>query len=66
MHDPLAAAAGRSGGLPGDGTLVFRLHFTDGTEGIFTALVPEPHALGLLALSALAVLPRPRRRRRSR
>ena len=43
-----------------DGLLTFNLSFTDGTTGIFTALIPEPASAGLLALLAPALL---RRRR---
>jgi hypothetical protein len=48
-------------GLSNDGTLVFRLTFTNGTSGIFTAAVPEPAALSLLALGATMFLLRHRR-----
>jgi len=48
-------------GLSNDGTLVFRLEFTDNTSGIFAAtvppvLVPEPAALSLLAFGATILL----------
>jgi hypothetical protein len=41
-------------------TVLFQLHFTDGSSGIFTAKVPEPSALviSLLALMGLVVLRR--------
>jgi hypothetical protein len=46
-----------STGLSNDGTLAFRLTFTDGTSGIFTAtIVPEPDALPLLAFAGLTLV----------
>ncbi|BBO32810.1 hypothetical protein PLANPX_2422 [Lacipirellula parvula] len=53
--------AGRSDdmstGLSNDGTLAFRLIFTDGTNGIFTAtIVPEPTAMALLVVAGLTVV----------
>lgn len=47
-------------GLADDGTLAFTLAFTDGTQGLFTTIVPEP-----AALSSLALLLAARRRRRT-
>ena len=41
-------------GLNDTGTLVFRLKFTDGSSGIFTATVPEPAGLTLLVAGTLA------------
>ena len=45
-------------GLSDDGTLAFNLFFTDGTSGIFTAVVPEPSSLALLGLGGVALLRR--------
>lgn len=43
-------------GLSNDGTLAFRLSFTDGTSGIFTAtIVPEPGAMVLVAAGLMLV-----------
>ena len=46
--------------LSNNGLLVFELTFTDGSNGIFTAAVPEPTAVSVLAIAAVAL-----RRRRS-
>lgn len=44
-------------GLSNDGTLAFRLTFTNGTSGIFTAkIVPEPTALTLLAAAGMLLI----------
>jgi hypothetical protein len=54
---------GRSTFFNADGTLAFRLDFTDGTSGIFTAAVPEPSTFALLAIGAVGIcLHRTRRR----
>ncbi len=43
---------GRSLSLNDNGLLAFELRFTDGSSGIFTALVPEPASVALLGLAA--------------
>ena len=48
--------------LNDQGEFAFRLYFTNVTEGIFVATVPEPATLTLLALAPLAALVRRRRR----
>ena len=45
-------------GLGNDGTLAFQLSFTDGTSGLFTAVVPEPSSLAVLGLGGVALLRR--------
>ncbi len=59
---------GNSGGEDGrpwsfndSGVLTFALSFTDGSAGVFTALVPEPVSAELLALGGLALLGRRKR-----
>jgi hypothetical protein len=53
---------GRAHSLAGDGELLMRLTFTDGSTGLFTAtLVPEP---GTAAMALAAILPMYGRRRR--
>jgi PEP-CTERM motif len=47
-------------GFSNDGTLAFGLTFTDGTSGIFTAVIPEPASVSLLAIGGLVMA---RRRR---
>ncbi len=42
---------GRASSFNDAGQLVLRLEFTDDTEGIFVATVPEPGTVGLLALT---------------
>jgi hypothetical protein len=43
-------------GLANDGTVAFRLTFTDGSSGIFTTRVPEPVAFAPLTVIALTLL----------
>lgn len=38
--------------------LVFRLYFTDGSEGVFVATIPEPGASGLVGLGLLSLIRR--------
>ncbi len=40
------------------GQLVFRLGFTDGSEGIFVATIPEPGTLAVFTMAGLAMLRR--------
>ncbi len=60
-----ATGSGGEDGLPrsfnDSGLLTFGLTFTDGSSGIFTALVPEPASVALLGLTAPLLL---RRRKR--
>ena len=51
----IAAFAGddTANGLGNDNRLVLRLGFTDGSEGIFTAVVPEPGAVAAVLLPAV-------------
>ncbi|MEM9753102.1 MAG: choice-of-anchor tandem repeat NxxGxxAF-containing protein [Planctomycetota bacterium] len=62
----LVAASGNQGGQPSlfndAGELVFRARFTDGSEGIFVATIPEPAAA--LAAAMLGLLAAGRRRTR--
>jgi hypothetical protein len=44
------------------GETTFRLRFTDGSEGLFVATVPEPAGAGLFAAGAALLLSRRRRR----
>jgi len=44
---------GRSTSFNNNGQLVFRLVFTDGSQGVFIANVPEPTSLALLAVGGL-------------
>jgi hypothetical protein len=55
---------GRGRSFSDAGLLTFRLAFSDGSSGVFTAFVPEPAAAGIL-LSPLAGLLLARRRRRA-
>jgi len=50
------------GAIDGD-TIAFVAHFRDGSKGVYTALVPEPASLSLLALTGTVLL---RRRGRGR
>lgn len=52
---------GRGVSFNDDGTLIYRLTFTDGSSGVFTSSVPEP--TGLLTLAAAALAASLRRRR---
>jgi hypothetical protein len=50
---------GRPSGFNDDGLIAFRAVFTDGTAGVFVAshaAVPEPGAIGLIAIAVLAIL----------
>jgi hypothetical protein len=51
--------------LTEDGRLAFELTFTDGTSGVFTAVVPEPTGIGALSTAGAAALLVRRRRRAS-
>lgn len=57
---PSHGATNGHGAFNDNGTLVFLLGFTDGTQGIFTATIPAPNAATLLACVGLAAA---RRRR---
>jgi len=48
-------------GPSNDGIVVFRLVFTDGSSGVFTAATPEPTSLSLLELGAMRLLVRRKR-----
>lgn len=54
---------GRGDLFTDSGQIFLSLDFTDGTSGIFIASVPEPSALGALALAVMALQRRTRRSR---
>ncbi len=61
---PSGGQDGRVRALNDSGVVVFRLGFTDGSDGIFTmALVPEPQSASLL-VTAIALVGQVQRRRR--
>jgi hypothetical protein len=43
------------------GEVFFRVDFTDGTSGVYSAVVPEPASLGLIGAASMALLARRRR-----
>ncbi len=49
---------GRATSFNDAGQLAFRLFFTDGSEGVFVATVPEPGMVAVLGLGVLALLRR--------
>lgn len=51
---------GRSS-LNSSGEVAFQLEFTDGTQGVFVAMIPEPSSAAVLALSSLFCFRRYRR-----
>jgi hypothetical protein len=53
---------GQSNSLGDDGRVVFRVQFADGTAGVFSAQVPEPSGVVVLAAGAAAALRRRGRR----
>jgi len=48
-----------NGGFNESGQFAFHLKFTNNTEGLFVATIPEPGSLGLLGLSAALLIRRP-------
>ncbi len=66
--DPLNSSFGQALAPPGmwENQVAFRAKFTDGSEGIYVATVPEPTTLALATLAVIGVIPIARRRARAR
>lgn len=66
--DPLTTKFGQLWAPPGmwENQVAFRAKFTDGSEGIYVATIPEPTTLVLATLAVIGLVPIARRRARAR
>jgi hypothetical protein len=66
--DPLNGSFGQAWIPPGmwENQVAFRAKFTDGSEGIYVATIPEPTTLALAALAVIGLVPVVRQRARAR